>query len=636
MRRQIILLFGIGIASFVLVSCRQAGSVVTPADEDVERVPVCFSTNVVAASSTKGGGSVTEWDQNQLLYIFGVERNDNGSFGTVLIDNVAANAPASGTDGAIEVYDPAYQAQNIPFYYDYTAKYDFFGYYVNDAFIPGEEVPVFDGNVLTLPIKIDGTQDILLAYANRNAAATEAISADRLYSAYGVRKGNIQPMLQFEHQLSRFEFNIIAGSSGDPLYLNSLSVSSRTEALLTIAGGTPGLTPSGAVSMLALTNRGEALEPYLVNGSHTIGESIMVMPGATDYELSFVLEQSGIVVPQTLPFSIPGGTEKGISYVINLTVYNLESVKIDVTLTPWEDDEEISIGGDDDAQQDGPVQFPSGSSSVVNDEGGVLEIPVVTEEDYTFEVSEDWVHYVETRAPHNETLVFEVDANTTSVLRSCRIDFRVQDEVVNSFFVRQQGQEQTPGFTPEAIDLGLSVKWANCNVGATAPEEYGYYLAWGETEQKESYIWATYRWGSYTDNTLYKYSYSGLSRLEPEDDAATVNWGGNWRTPTISELNELRYQCTWLWTTQNEVKGVLVTGPNGHSIFLPASGCTSSIASGPSEMGYEGHIWAADLRSSDQYAYDISYYPSGNNGGVLKNDSSGLRPNGQSVRGVCD
>lgn len=132
----------------------------------------------------------------------------------------------------------------------------------------------------------------------------------------------------------------------------------------------------------------------------------------------------------------------------------------------------------------------------------------------------------------------------------------------------------------EAIDLGLTsgLKWASCNVGAAIPEEYGDYFAWGETQTKDYFEWETYKYYS-DDIKLTKYctdieegiiDYKTI--LEPMDDAATVNWGENWRIPTIEEWVELRDNCTWTWTTQNSVNGYMILGTNGNSIFLPATG----------------------------------------------------------------
>ena len=142
----------------------------------------------------------------------------------------------------------------------------------------------------------------------------------------------------------------------------------------------------------------------------------------------------------------------------------------------------------------------------------------------------------------------------------------------------------TPPDTHEWVDLGLpsGTLWATCNVGANAPEEYGYYLAWGETEPKEEYDWSTYKWCNGSKCTLTKYcaksdyGYEGYTddrtELDPEDDAAYVHWGSSWRMPTYSQLIELYNSCTKTWTTLNGVNGCLLTGPNGNSVFLPAAG----------------------------------------------------------------
>lgn len=107
----------------------------------------------------------------------------------------------------------------------------------------------------------------------------------------------------------------------------------------------------------------------------------------------------------------------------------------------------------------------------------------------------------------------------------------------------------------EWVDLGLSVKWATCNVGAIQPEEFGDYFAWGEVETKAIYNWDTYKY--YDDFNLTKYtSNDSKTVLDPEDDAATVNWGGAWRMPTKAEQDELRNNCTWDWTTQKWCKRI--------------------------------------------------------------------------------
>ena len=144
------------------------------------------------------------------------------------------------------------------------------------------------------------------------------------------------------------------------------------------------------------------------------------------------------------------------------------------------------------------------------------------------------------------------------------------------------GGSENPQPEHEWVDLGLpsGTLWATMNVGASAPEEYGDYFAWGETAPKEVYSWETYKWCNGTSKSMTKYctksSYGTVdnkTELDPEDDAAWVNWGPKWRMPTADQIRELAENCTWQWTTVNGVNGMSVTGPNGNTIFLPAADC---------------------------------------------------------------
>ena len=159
----------------------------------------------------------------------------------------------------------------------------------------------------------------------------------------------------------------------------------------------------------------------------------------------------------------------------------------------------------------------------------------------------------------------------------------------------------------EYVHLGLSVNWATCNVGASQPEEYGDYFAWGEISPKSTYDWSTYKWCRVDWYNLTKYctksdygTVDNKTKLDLSDDAAHVNWGGSWRMPTHDELTELREKCTWTWTTQNGVKGYKVTSKtNGRSIFLPAAGCC--YGSSLSYAGSSGYYWSSSLNTDSPY-----------------------------------
>ena len=142
----------------------------------------------------------------------------------------------------------------------------------------------------------------------------------------------------------------------------------------------------------------------------------------------------------------------------------------------------------------------------------------------------------------------------------------------------------TPGDDDDQdwVDLGLpsGTIWATRNVGASSPEDYGDYFAWGETEPKETYNWKTYKWCNGSFYPLTKYCTSGdpayedgfgiidnKTELEPVDDAAYVNLGANWRMPSENQIVEMLENCTWQWIKRNGVDGQLVTGPNGNTMF---------------------------------------------------------------------
>ena len=163
----------------------------------------------------------------------------------------------------------------------------------------------------------------------------------------------------------------------------------------------------------------------------------------------------------------------------------------------------------------------------------------------------------------------------------------------------------------EWVDLGLpsGTLWATCNVGANVPEEYGDYFAWGETEPQELYDWSTYKWCFGDEFSLTKYchksdyGYNGYTddktELDPEDDAAYVNWGPSWRMPTAQQLGELYENCTWTWTQLNCVNGYLVTGPNGNTLFLPAGGGRKGGTL--KNAGIAGSFWSRTLTFSIPY-----------------------------------
>ncbi len=212
-------------------------------------------------------------------------------------------------------------------------------------------------------------------------------------------------------------------------------------------------------------------------------------------------------------------------------------------------------------------------------------------------------------------------------------------EIESVTFAKKTIPPAAPG---EAIDLGLNVKWASCNIGASKPEDYGDYYAWGETEVKTDYSESTYK---YYQNGSYILIGDNISGTQY--DVAHVKWGGKWRMPSEEDIGDLYEKCTWEWTTLNEVNGYIVTGPNGNSIFLPAAGTCYEESFG--YVGEMGFYWLGNVddfalpgevperKSGYVIGFDSEkrYYYSNIVDGVFPSITL-MRSNGAPVRPVSD
>lgn len=190
----------------------------------------------------------------------------------------------------------------------------------------------------------------------------------------------------------------------------------------------------------------------------------------------------------------------------------------------------------------------------------------------------------------------------------------------------------------EWVDLGLSVKWATCNVGASSPSDYGGYYAWGETSTKSRYDLDNYfdcldSSLNSSDDSWETYKLNGQTRITPTSghDTARENWGGTWRMPTRAEIEELCEKCKWARTSKNGHNGFIAIGPNGNSIFLPAAG----YRFGTDSLGIGGcGIYRSSTLSSlssSHWAYDLYLYEN-----VHSMRNHYLRSYGQSVRPVTE
>ena len=157
-----------------------------------------------------------------------------------------------------------------------------------------------------------------------------------------------------------------------------------------------------------------------------------------------------------------------------------------------------------------------------------------------------------------------------------------------------------------AIDLGLpsGTKWANMNVGASKPEDYGNYFMWGDVEEKQIYNWKHYTLCDGSSKGCYDI---GKDIAGTKYDVAHVKWGGSWIIPSYDQWSELIIKCTWNWTSINDVSGYEIIGPNGNSIFLPAAGYILD-----SELRYattHGYYWSSSIYSSNTAcAHDLYFH----------------------------
>lgn len=237
--------------------------------------------------------------------------------------------------------------------------------------------------------------------------------------------------------------------------------------------------------------------------------------------------------------------------------------------------------------------------------GGSLEVLIQTNVEVEVLPEPSWIHYSQTKALTDKTIVLTIDKNESNTSREGKVTTKsLKGDITNSFIVSQSPKN--------AVDLGIVMKrpdgtsyalyWAECNLDASSPEEFGGFYAWGETETKNgNYDWNTYKWGGgYRKVTKYcpfsSYwagtgTLDNKTELDPEDDAAHVKLGGKWRMPTHGEFGALVGNCTYTWTSKNGVDGAEFKSKlNSNTIFLPAAGINSGGYSGT-----WGLYWSSSL-----------------------------------------
>ena len=280
----------------------------------------------------------------------------------------------------------------------------------------------------------------------------------------------------------------------------------------------------------------------------------------------------------------------------------------------------------------------TGVLNIVNNTIEDLTLTATLEEPFSFKQGGDATSSMTIEVPGQSSLLLTVMFNGTTlgqfngnaIIQKSTLDgYRIVVPVHVLAYASPDAQQ-------EYADLGLpsGTLWATMNIGANSPEEYGDYFAWGETAPDDSYSWSTYRWSYGNTSQLTKYctldgcgTFDNLAALQNADDAAYVNWGSDWRMPTVNQLKELRTDCTWHQTAMNGVSGYLIIGNNFNTIFLPATGLMNG--SSLNNAGSDGYFWSRELVSLQPYN---AYYTYFNSDGV--HAGYGNRYIGMAVRAV--
>ncbi len=271
-------------------------------------------------------------------------------------------------------------------------------------------------------------------------------------------------------------------------------------------------------------------------------------------------------------------------------------------------------------------------------DGGAQQVQISTNGNWTATTKSESAFSVSPASGTGEgTLTVTAAENETAVLRWETLTL-TSGTLTVSITLLQQAKPDLNGHAYVDLALPSGLLWATCNVGATTPEEYGDYFAWGETAKKNSYTWANYKWSDGSMQSLTKYNnrndygiVDNLSELLPSDDAAVVNWGGCWRMPTYAEWEELcnTDNCTWTPINNNgHCEGYKVTSTrNGNSIFLPAAGLYTE--SGFDRAGLNGYFWASTLFSVPDQGCGLYFDDAGHPHAFSRYQGLSVRPVGK-------
>ncbi len=385
--------------------------------DDNSPVPVLLSVGsptVSVKSAGAVGGTTAETNKwnNETLFVYAFDRS-NAVFEEPLINGVAVTAKPETDNPATAMLDLKQEADaeidgvsvaGEYFYYQGETCYDFYGYYIDDAYAAGNDPatvkPVLDeeSNSISIPVEINGAQDLMIAKANqqldidRREGDVKPVSEGHAYSAYSARR-DVIPNLSFEHLLTRFTFVAKAGhATAYDININKLQVTSKYKAdfVVVAADGGRGLKNIGTetTKFTLQENVGGVLQDmaskaftktYDSENPETLtfeGSSIMVIPGETSYTLTLSTSLKAGNTP-TEPYDVTiklkngAAFEAGKSYEITVVIYGPQKVEVEATLQQWKEGDDVEIDPDEDwAKEDAELGDTSGGSEQLPEQGG--------------------------------------------------------------------------------------------------------------------------------------------------------------------------------------------------------------------------------------------------------------------------
>ena len=598
-------------------------------EEDMMSDPVAirFGDGMPRIAATKGLGPIDNWNPAQDLYIYGIAREGVNSEATaeapldltesgILINNVKAeSAPAPNENPSeiresITVYsDPD---QQIPFFYAPDRRYEFFGYYVDDAVT--NPSPTVGDDSITLPFVIDGSQDIMVASTDKEAdlaLATQEVSLDRLYSATSARRGVI-PNLIFQHQLSRFNVQVRNGSSSQTasnFKLSYIRIQSATEGTLVIATKDE-KAPGGIIE----TSNPQYLD--LIRNGHVFSTAdnfvpldelievgdVMVIPGNQVYKMKIGLLQMGYTaegIPAEVDYDIDlskllaeadAKAEPGCQYNVKIVIYGLEEINVSVTLVAWELGGEVLVDPDGDGPFVPVTSLEVSPASLTLDPG---DTETLTATVYPSDASDKTVSWhssntaVATVSHGQVTAVGAGEAIITASAggksASCEVTVNSSEGAVSPLKFTSSGSTSialTKVGNPDAITLEYKVDngaWESYTVGNAIALTDGQSVSFRAGEGGN----ASFNQRHYNDQSedfedYYSFSVSGSGTVAASGNIMSLlNQDGGLTIPTSSCFIHLFSGCSTL-TTAPELPATTLSQSCYERMFYGCSSLTSA------------------------------------------------------------